>query len=85
MVASPVKGSELLVHRLQKGHDWLIANYDSYMDGKLDDEHWYRAFNAWDGLDHMLRTVYGYKGCPIGSNCSEESPIICRSCGDKTV
>lgn len=80
-----MKGSELLVHRLQKGHDWLIANYDAYMDDKLDAEHWHRAFNAWDGLDHMLRTVYGYKGCPIGSNCSEDSPIICRSCGDKAV
>ena len=70
--------AELIKQRLTKGQAWLISHYDAYMDDEMDPEEWYRAFDLWDGLDHLIRWVYGFKGCPVGG--CKEGPIICRGC-----
>lgn len=74
-----MQGKELLIARLKKGQVWLTENYDAWFDGKLDDERWFAAFNAWDGLDRVLREVYDFKGCAVGK-CDLRSPIACRGC-----
>ena len=64
---------------LQETHEHLVATGERYT--RLE-EKFLNAIDLFDGLDKLVRELYGYQDCILGSgqHCTEESPVSCRAC-----
>ena len=84
---------ESIIARLQKGHGWLMQNHIHLLSqkdvgiGTTLETVFLDAYDLWDGLDHLLRHLWDYKGCVMGEGkaCPADSPIYCRGCATPEV
>lgn len=93
-VAVPrIEAQSRLLNRLRAGITWLTAAHESLC--RMEDnlalagEQYERlrvkflaALDAWDGMDKMVRELYGFKGCVTGAGqrCPDSAPVGCRYC-----
>jgi hypothetical protein len=76
---------DALLFRLQAGSQWLTAQHQAWLEGRVDvaeDEPFSAALEAWDLLEGMLRQVFSYGECIFGLNrrCPGEAPGMCDFC-----
>jgi hypothetical protein len=77
-----------LLSRLQAGSRWLTTQHEAWLEGKgnaASDERFSATLVAWDGLERVLRQVYGYDGCIFGPDRRRpgEAAVVCDFCTSK--
>ena len=78
--------AERIFARLRKGQPWLTQEYDALLAlpdlglGSQREAKWLEMLDVWDSLDQILRTVYGFKSCPMIGVCLADAPVVCRKC-----
>ena len=83
-------GASRLLQRLRKGHQWLSETQLRLLDERDVyegmEERFLYGIDLWDNMDSLLRQLYGYKGCVMGSvgRCPDDSPISCRGCAGRS-
>ena len=81
----PSREVDVILSRLRVGHIWLTERHRFWVaggSGAASDDVFLRGLDLWDGLEFVLRSVYGYQGCIMESGvCLDESPVGCRYCG----
>ncbi len=77
---------ERLLARLRNGQQWLTEVHLKLLKEREVYEgmetKFLEALEVWQGLEGLLRGVYGYPCCVMGPGrrCREEAVMICRAC-----